>query len=118
MWSTYPEHAHGASVQGERGVLAEACKPLPPPPPHQELRRFIADHTFDTLHAPTPEPRPTAGAPPRKPDHVDLHGMNGNRVQATEARLRCLAPFWHSNVSKHPEAFKQDAAELIRRAHE
>ena len=94
MWSTYPEHAHGASVQGERGALAEACKPLPPPP--QQPRRPIADHTFDTLHAPTPEPRPTAGVPPRRPAHVDLHGMNGNRVQATEARLRCLAPFWHS----------------------
>ena len=31
MWSTYPEHAHGASIQGERGALADACRPLPPP---------------------------------------------------------------------------------------
>ena len=43
--------------------------------------------------------------------------MNGNRVQATEARLRCLCPFWRGNVSEDPEDFKHDAAELIRHAH-
>ena len=116
MWSTYPEHAHGASVQGTRGALAEAC--MARQPSSLQQRHPIADQALESLDAPTLElPSPT-GAPSRKSAHIDLLGTNGNRVQATEARLRCLYTFWRGNGNKDPNSFKRDAADLIRRAHE